>query len=121
MKTSAKVVIGWLLLNIMVVIFFDLALFIQTTPGMKHSGFLKKLGVSELLATIEWIFLIPANKIGNLFLTAPQITLSSFIFDFMGQIFSDKFWLGHGTSVDDYAAMIIICVGMIISTFKIFN
>ena len=57
----------WLILNILVMIFFDLALFLQTTPQMKGASFLKKLGLSELLATIQWMFLIPAHRVGNKF------------------------------------------------------
>jgi len=72
----------WLFLNIGIMVFMDLALFMQTTPEMKNAGFLKKLLVAEILATIEWVFIIPSNRLGNTFLTAAQVALTTFIFDF---------------------------------------
>ena len=99
----------------------NIALFKQTTPEMKKAPFYKKLAVSEFWATIQWIFAIPANIIGNRIFTVPQITLSSFVFDFLGQIATNKFWLKIPTTIDDYAAMIIIMVAMWISTYKIFG
>ena len=33
----------WLFLNIGIMVFMDLALFMQTTPEMKNAGFFKKL------------------------------------------------------------------------------
>lgn len=111
----------WLFLNIGIMVFMDLALFMQTTPEMKNANFLKKLLVAELFATIEWVFIIPANRLGNKFLTAAQIALTTFIFDFIGQIGTNKFWLKLPTTIDDYAAMIIIFIGMAISSYKVFG
>jgi uncharacterized protein (DUF486 family) len=88
---------------------------------MKNSGFMKKLAMSEFWATIEWIFLIPANRIGNRILTAAQVNLSSFVFDFLGQIATNKFLLNMPTTIDDYAAMGLIMVGMYISVYKLFD
>ena len=102
-------------------VFMDLALFMQTTPTMKHAPFLKKLGVAELLATIEWMFIIPANRIGNRFMSAAQVSLWSYIFDFLGQILSNAFWLKLPTTLDDYAAMILIFIGMYISVYKLLD
>jgi len=120
-KGSTRTLIIWLLLNIGIALFMDLALFMQTTPEMKGAGFLKKLGVSELLATIEWMFIIPANRMGNKFLSATQVSLSSFVFDFLGQIVSNTFWLKQPTTLDDYIAMVLVFGGMAISTYKIFG
>ena len=53
-------------------VFMDLALFINYTGNEKCILF-KKLGVAELLATIEWMFIIPANRIGNRFMSAAQV------------------------------------------------
>lgn len=120
-KFSWKDFIIFLILNVIIVITMDIALFKQTTPEMKKAPFYKKLAVSEFWATIQWIFAIPANIIGNRIFTVPQITLSSFVFDFLGQIATNKFWLKIPTTIDDYAAMIIIMVAMWISTYKIFG
>ena len=123
MKTNFTIsrFIIWLILNIFIVALMDLALFHQTTPSMENSPFTKKLGWAELWATLEWIFVIPANRMGNLFLTAPQLSLSSYVFDFMGQIVTNKYWLDVPTTIDDYAGMIIIILGMGISAYKIFD
>jgi uncharacterized protein (DUF486 family) len=111
----------WLFLNIGIMVFMDLALFMQTTPEMKNAGFFKKLLVAEVLATIEWIFIIPSNRLGNRFLTAAQVALTTFIFDFIGQIGTNMFWLKLPTTIDDYAAMVIIFIGMAISAYKVFG
>ena len=118
-KTLLLVV--WLILNVYVILMMDLAMFMQTTPEMKDASFLKKLGVTELFATLEWVGLIPANRLGNKILSAAQISLSSFVFDFIGQIASNRFWLKLPTTLDDYVGMSLIIIAMIISTYKIFG
>lgn len=107
----------WLILNTLVVILMDLALFHQTAPQMKDATFLTKLRWAETWATLEWVFLIPMNRMGNLFLSAPQVSLSSFVFDFLGQIATNKY-LQVPTTVDDYVGMVIILFGMAISAYK---
>lgn len=118
MNTYLKIIL-WIILNILVVITMDIALFKQTTPGMKKARFLEKLRTTELWATIEWMFLIPANRIGNSFLTAPQISLSSYVFNFLGQIGTNKLWLKIPTTPDDYATMSIVLLAMGISKYKL--
>jgi len=113
--------IVWLVLNIFIVLLMDLALFQQTTPEMEKASFLKKVMGAEKWATIEWLFVIPANRMGNLFLTAPQLSLSSYVFDFLGQLVTNRYWLHVPTTVDDYAGMFIILLGMFISAYKIFD
>ena len=123
MKTKFTInrFIIWLILNIFIVALMDLALFHQTTPNMEHESFFTKVKWAEFWATLEWMFVIPANRIGNLFLTAPQLSLSSYVFNFMGQIVTNKYWLDVPTTIDDYAGMIIIFLGMGISAYKIFD
>ena len=43
MKASIKTVVIWLLLNIAIVIFMDLALFMQTTPANEGFQLLEKV------------------------------------------------------------------------------
>ena len=118
---SWKLFIFWLFLNVMVAITMDLAFFVNNMDFMKNSGFIKKLAMSEFWATIEWMFLIPANRMGNRILTAAQVNLSSFVFDFLGQIATNKFLLDMPTTIDDYAAMGLIMLGMYFSVYKSFN
>lgn len=119
MKNKAILLVIWVILNVYVILTMDLAMFMQTTPEMKDAGFLKKLGVTELFATLEWIGLIPANRLGNRVLSAAQVSLSSFVFDFLGQIVSNRYWLKLPTTLDDYIGMGIILAAMGISTYKV--
>ena len=118
---KAKGIFIWMVLNLFIVGFMDIALFYQGTPAMKHATFLHKLLVTELFATGQWLFIIPAARIGNNFLTAAQLGLASFVFDFLGQIVTDIFWLKIPITIDDWAAMAIILGAMYISIYKIFN
>lgn len=118
---SWKLFIIWLFLNVMVAITMDLAFFVNNMDFMKNSGFIKKLAMSEFWATIEWMFLIPANRMGNKILTAAQVNLSSFVFDFLGQIATNKFLLDLPTTIDDYTAMGLILLGMYFSVYKTFG
>ena len=122
MKTGKiKTMLFWLFLNVAIALFMDLAMFMQTTPDMQKAGFWKKVAVSEFFATIEWMFIIPANRLGNKFLSAAQVSLSSFVFDFLGQVASNTFWLKLPTTLDDYVAMVLILLGMAVSTYKVFG
>jgi uncharacterized protein (DUF486 family) len=111
----------WLFLNVMVGLTMDFALFTQTTPSMKDAGILAKILSSEFWASIEWMFLIPANRIGNTFLSAAQISLSSYVFDFLAQLWSNAFWLHLPTTIDDYVGMILILFGMYAAKFTVFG
>ena len=118
-KYSYSIFFLWLILNIIIIFFMDLAFFYQTTEKIKNAGYLTKLYWSELWATLEWIFIIPANRIGHLFLSVPQLSLSSYAFNFIGQIVTNKYWLKLPITIDDYVGMIIILFGMYISAYKI--
>jgi len=111
----------WLFLNIMIGLTMDFALFTQTTPDMKNTGILAKILSSEFWASIEWMFLIPANRIGNTFLSAAQISLSSYVFDFLAQLWSNAFWLKLPTTIDDYVGMFLILFGMFVSKYVVFG
>ena len=114
-------VLFWLFLNIMVGLTMDFALFTQTTAGMKDAGILQKILTSEFWATIEWMFVIPSNRIGNTFLNPAQLSLSSYVFDFLAQLWSNTYWLKLPTTIDDYVGMILILFGMFASKYVIFG
>ena len=109
----------WLVLNILVGLTMDFALFTQTTGDTKNVSILQKIITSEFWASIEWIFLIPSNRIGYSFLNPAQISLSSYVFDFLAQLWSNAFWLNLTTTIDDYSGMVLILFGMYISKFKV--
>ena len=108
-------------LNIMIGLTMDFALFTQTTSDMKDANILVKILSSEFWASIEWMFVIPANRIGNTFLTAPQISLSSYIFDFLAQLWSNAYWLKLPTTIDDYVGMFLIFFGMYAAKYTLFG
>lgn len=111
----------WLFLNIMIGLTMDFALFTQTTPAMKDANIFAKILSSEFWASIEWMFLIPANRIGNTFLSAPQISLSSYVFDFLAQLWSNAYWLKLPTTIDDYVGMFLIFFGMYAAKYTLFG
>ena len=115
------IVLFWLFLNVMIGLTMDFALFMQTTPEMKDASIYNKILTSEFWATIEWMFLIPSQRIGNTFLNPAQLAMSSYVFDFLAQIWSNIYWLKLPTTVDDYAGMILILFGMYAAKFRIFG
>jgi len=114
-------VLLWIFLNICIVIAMQFALFSQTTPEMENTTIFEKLLTSEFWATIEWLFIIPAQRIGNTFLTAPQLALSSYIFNFLSQIWANTYWLNIQTTNDDYIGMCLILFGMYVAKYTVFG
>jgi len=114
-------VLFWLFLNIMIGLTMEFALFTQTTSGMKEAGILQKILTSEFWASIEWMFVIPMQRIGNIFLNPAQLSLSSYVFDFLAQLWSNTYWLKLPTTVDDYTGMGLILFGMLASKFVLFG
>lgn len=115
------IVLFWLFLNVMIGLTMDFALFSQTTPGMKDATIYQKILTSEFWATIEWMFLIPSQRIGNTFLNPAQLAMSSYVFDFLAQLWSNMVWLKLPTTVDDYVGMVLILFGMYAAKFKLFG
>jgi uncharacterized protein (DUF486 family) len=111
----------WLLLIIAANITNELALFLQTTPFMKDSSIYEKLLASEFWATINWIFVIPFQKIGITFLNPLQLGMSNYVSGFLAQIISDKFWLKVPTTIDDYCAMLFILAAVICAKVRLFG
>jgi uncharacterized protein (DUF486 family) len=114
-------VLFWIFLNILIVACMDLALFMQTTFKSDEATIYNKLLTSEFWATMEWLVLVPAQRIGNTFLNPAQLNLSSFVFDFLGQIVTNNLWLKIGTTIDDYVGMVIILLGMYCSKMQVFG
>ena len=54
----------------------DLALFHQTTPDMEKAPFSKKLAWAELWATLEWMFVIPSIRYGELIFNRSTVIIS---------------------------------------------
>jgi len=114
-------VLYWLFLNVMLNIACQLAFFLQTTLKPEEATIYNKLLTSEFWATIEWLFIIPAQRIGNTFLNPAQLAMSSYVFGFLAQLISNQYWLNIYTSIDDYAGMFLILLGMVLSKFRAFG
>jgi uncharacterized protein (DUF486 family) len=111
----------WLFLNIIIGITMEFALFTQTTSAMKNASIYEKILTSEFWASIEWMFVIPMQRIGNTFLNPAQLSLSSYVWDFIAQLWSNTYWLKLPTTVDDYTGMALILFGMFASKYVIFG
>ena len=112
-------IILWILLNIWIVACMDLALFMQTTFKTEDATIYNKLLTTEFFATMEWLVIVPAQRLGNTFLNPAQLNLSSFVFDFLAQLITNKFWLKIPTTIDDYTGMILILFGMVLSKLRL--
>jgi uncharacterized protein (DUF486 family) len=112
-------IILWILLNIWIVACMDLALFMQTTFKTEDATIYNKLLTTEFFATMEWLVIVPAQRLGNTFLNPAQLNLSSFVFDFLAQLITNKFWLKIPTTIDDYTGMILILFGMALSKLRL--
>ena len=120
-KVPIRTILFWVFLNLCVVALMDLAMFQQTTPSMENAPYWKKLLSAEFWATLEWMFIIPVNRLGNAFFSAPQLSLSSYVFNFVGQILSNLLWLKKPVTLDDYVGMATILGAMYISAYKILD
>ena len=99
----------------------QLALFSQLTPEMDNASMMELLIQSEFWASIQWLFVIPVQRIGILFFTPPQLAMMSCLLDFLSQIYSNAYWLKLKTEIDDYVGMLAIFVGFAISKFRVFD
>jgi uncharacterized protein (DUF486 family) len=116
-----QTILLWILLNILLLIAMQIALFAQTTPEMENASMTVKLISSEFWASIEWLFVIPAQRLGIIFLNPAQLALSSYVFQFLSQIWSNTFWLKIKTTIDDYIGMVLILFGMYASKYRLFG
>jgi uncharacterized protein (DUF486 family) len=117
----AYIVLLWVFLNIMILVGQEIALFAQTTEEGEELSLPIKILDAQFWATFQWLFVIPAHRVGFLFLTVPQLALSSYVFNFLGRIVSNAFWLKLPTTPDDYLGMSLVLVGMYISKYLVFG
>lgn len=115
------IVLLWLFLNIMIIISQEIALFAQTTDDMIDLSLPIKILDAQFWATVQWLFVIPAHRVGFQFLTVPQLALSSYVFNFLGRIVSNAIWLKSPTTIDDLLGMVLVLLGMYISKNIVFG
>jgi len=116
-----KILLKWLIFSILAAITMEITLFAQTIPQMKNASYLMRLMVTEVWATIQWMFIIPRNKLGNLFLNPAQLGITTYIFQFITQMFSNKYWMKMKTPIDDYFGVLVMCIGMVVSKMRLFG
>ena len=112
--------IFWSFLNIMISITLNYALYAQLELGI--NSFWEKLLHSEFWASIEWIFLIPAQVIGYSFFTPIQLSLTSFGFEYLTQLlFVIYNGLQKNITLDEYVGLFIILFALYASKTNMFH
>jgi len=95
--------------------------FMQTLPFMKDSSMYYKILTSQFWATLNVLVFIPYLRIANKFLNPAQLLLYGYLTAFVVQIFSNNYLFISPTTFDDYVAMVIMFIGMIISVLRLFD
>jgi hypothetical protein len=111
----------WITLTILSMIAQDIALFAQTRESMINDSLLQKIINNEFYATILWMLAIPAMRIGYTIMNPIKLTMFAYLFLFGGQIVTNYVWLNEPTTVDDYAAIVIVIAGLLVSSYKVFG
>jgi hypothetical protein len=99
----------------------DIALFLQTTKERVNDTIYEKIIANEFWATAMWCVAIPAMRIGVSIMNPIKLTIASYLFLFGSQIVSNTFWLKIPTTIDDYASILVVIFGLLVSTFKVFG
>jgi hypothetical protein len=99
----------------------QIALFLQTTKFMENDTIIQKLISNQFWATIFWALAIPAIRIGYAIMGPMMLNMSSYLFLFSIQIINNVTWLNHNNTIDDYLSILLVLIGMGISTYKIFG
>ena len=111
----------WIGLTIISMALQDIALFLQTTQARVNDTLLEKIIANEFWATLMWCVAIPALRIGVSIMNPIKLTIASYLFLFGSQIVTNTFWLHVPTTIDDYASIGVVVVGLLISTYKVFG
>ena len=99
----------------------DIALFLQTTKERVNDTLLEKIIANEFWATAMWCVAIPAMRIGVSIMNPIKLTIASYLFLFGSQIITNTFWLKIPTTIDDYASIVVVVFGLLISAYKVFG
>jgi len=99
----------------------DIALFLQTTKEHVNDTLLEKIIANEFWATAMWCVAIPAMRIGVSIMNPIKLTIASYLFLFGSQIITNTFWLKIPTTIDDYASIVVVVFGLLISAYKVFG
>jgi len=111
----------WLGLTSVSMALQDIALFLQTTKERVNDTIYEKIIANEFWATAMWCVAIPAMRIGVSIMNPIKLTIASYLFLFGSQIVSNTFWLKIPTTIDDYASILVVIFGLLVSTFKVFG
>jgi hypothetical protein len=111
----------WMGLTSVSMVLQDIALFLQTTKAHVNDTLLEKIIANEFWATAMWCVAIPAMRIGVSIMSPIKLTIASYLFLFGSQIITNVVWLQVPTTIDDYASIVVVVAGLLISTYKVFG
>jgi hypothetical protein len=94
-------------------------LFLQGRPSMINASYWEKLLYNEFWTVVEWLFALPAIRLGVEFMSMPQIILVAYLVGFIVQIFVDKYWIIVPIYLDTYICMIIMMFALVVANLKL--
>ena len=94
-------------------------LFLQGRPSMINASYWEKLLYNEFWTVVEWLFALPAIRLGVEFISMPQIILVAYLVGFIVQIFVDKYWIIVPIYLDTYICMIIMMFALVVANLKL--
>jgi hypothetical protein len=119
-----KTFIIWLLLFVLSVIsslLSQLALFVPTLKLMENSPLSLNLAISIFFVLIQTALIIPMLWKGLLIMSPIQLTIFVFVITFLVQLITNKYIFENVNTIDDYFAMILMTLGIVISKLKTFG
>lgn len=99
----------------------QIALFVPTLPMMKGSTLTVQLILSMIFVLIQGFIVIPLLWKGLLIMSPVQLTIFVFVVTFIIQLVTNVYIFKNVNTIDDYIAVILITLGIVISKFRIFG
>jgi len=111
----------WVILSSFSSLLSIILLNIQTIPYVKNLNLFNKLMVTEILVTIMWGTGIPILRFGYLVLNPVQLNIAGQLTGFIVQLLVTAYWFNLVTPIDDYIAIALIMLGLIVSKTNFLN
>jgi hypothetical protein len=119
-----KYIFNWALLFVLSAVsalLSQLALFVPTLKGMENSPLSLNLAISIFFVLIQTALIIPMLWKGLVIMSPIQLTIFVFVVTFLVQLITNVYIFGEVNTIDDYVAMIVMTLGIVISKLKLFN
>ena len=114
----------WLLLFLLSAVsslLSQLSLFVPTLKIMDNAPVSLNLAISIFFVLIQTALIIPMLWKGLLIMSPIQLKIFVFVITFFVQLITNQYIFENVNTVDDYFAIIIMILGMVISKLKIFG